>query len=229
VNEPVFSPPDLDRIPDPLSAAPPMALAAPAPARSGPTRAELRRARKLAVLVGGGWLAGQLAITGIRPDMAKVPLGYTLACGVAPLVAGLICLLAALSPGRLGLGPRVGVLAALALVAPLTFALSGYTLSPPYPEAPLGSFKHGVFCFNIAIAWTLLPLIAAGLSLRSSFVSRAAWRSSLIGAGAGLIVATTSMLRCPLSGAWHMALSHGGAVVASALLGAFVLARATRV
>jgi hypothetical protein len=229
VNEPLFPPPHLDRIPDPLGADPPVALAPPASARSGPTREELRRGRWLAVLVGGGWLAGQLAVTGIRPDMAKVPLGYTLACGVAPFLAGLICLLAALSPGRLGLGARVGVLAALALIAPPIFTFSGYALSPPYPEAPLGSFTNGVFCFNIAIAWTLLPLIAAGLSLRGSFVSRATWRSALIGAGAGLIVAMTSMLRCPLSGAWHMALSHGGAVIASALLGALVLARVTRV
>jgi hypothetical protein len=197
--------------------------------RPGRTRGDIRRARTLALLVGGGWLAGQLAITGIRPDMADVPLGYTLACGVVPFLAGVICLVAALSPGRLGLGARVAALAGLAVIAPLGFTLSGYVLSPPYPAAPLGSFKHGVFCFSIAIAWTLLPLIAAGVALRGSFVSKALWRSALVGAGAGLIVATTSMLRCPLSGAWHMALSHGGAVIASALLGAFVLARVTRV
>jgi hypothetical protein len=115
------------------------------------------------------------------------------------------------------------------MLAPVAFMVSSFALSPPYPEAPLGLFKHGVFCFNIAIAWTLLPLVAAGVALRSSFVSRAVWRSALVGLGAGLIVATTSMLRCPLSGAWHMALSHGGAVLASALLGAFVLSRVTRV
>jgi hypothetical protein len=197
--------------------------------RSGSTRGERSRARKLALLVAGGWLAGQLAITGIRWDMGEVPLGYSLACGVAPFLAGLVCLIAALRPGRLGLGSRVGMLAGLAVVAPLIFTISNYALSPPYPEAPLGSFKNGVFCFNIAIAWTLLPLLAAGISLKGSFVSRAGWRSALVGAGAGLIVATTSMLRCPLSGAWHMALSHGGAVIASALLGAFVLARVTRI
>jgi len=148
---------------------------------------------------------------------------------VAPVVAGLLCVAAGASPGRMGLGVRVGVLATLALVLPLVFTLSGYALSPPYPDAPLGEFKHGVFCFDIAIAWTVVPLVAAGLALRSRFVTRAPWRSALVGAGAGLIVAATSFLRCPVSGAWHVALSHGGAVVASALLGAFLLARATRV
>jgi hypothetical protein len=221
---------DFEQIPDPLG----QRSAAPAPAPPLRTRAfrnrdEARRGFRLALLLGAGWIAGQLAITGIRSDMASVPLGYQLACGVAPFVSGLSCLVAALSPGRLGLGARVTLLAALALALPLTFTLSNYALAPPYAEAPLGSFKHGVFCFNVAIAWTLLPLIAAGIALRSSFVSRAVWRSALVGLGAGLIVATTSMLRCPLSGAWHMALSHGGAVVASALLGALVLSRVTRV
>jgi hypothetical protein len=129
----------------------------------------------------------------------------------------------------MGLGMRVGALAGLAVVLPLGFMLSGYALSPPYAEAPGGGFKHGVFCFNIALAWTTVPLLAAGLALRGSFVTRAGWRSALVGAGAGLVVAATTFLRCPVSSAWHVALSHGGAVVVSALLGAFVLARITRV
>jgi hypothetical protein len=229
VTEPQL-PPDFDRIPDPLgSSAPAAAQTVSAPVRPGRSRAELQKSRQLALLIGAGWLAAQLAITGLRPDMARVPLVYTLACGVAPFVAGVVCLFAGTSSGRLGLGARVTVLASLAVLLPVVFALSNYALAPPYPEAPLGLFKHGVFCFNIAIAWTLLPLIAAGIALRGTFVSRAVWRSALVGAGAGLIVATTSMLRCPLSGEWHMALSHGGAVIASALLGAFVLARVTRV
>jgi hypothetical protein len=228
LTEPSF-PPDFEQIPDPIVAEPHAPRFAPPAGAVAPTRGEARRAGQLALLVGSGWVAGQLAITGIRPDMARVPLGYVLTCGAMPFVAGAVCLVASLHAGRLGLGARVGLLAALALVAPILFTASSYALSPPYPEAPLGSFKNGVFCFNIAIAWTLLPLIAAGMALRSRFVSGAAWRSALVGLGAGLIVATTSMLRCPLSGAWHMALSHGGAVVASALLGAFVLARVTRV
>ena len=65
-------------------------------------------------------------------------------------------------------------------------------------------------------------------ALRNTFVTRAVWRSALVGAGAGLIVAATSMLRCPLSGAWHNTFSHAGAVVASAILGALVLSRITR-
>jgi hypothetical protein len=170
----------------------------------------------------------QLGVAGIREDMRQVPLLYTVVLGVAPAVAGLLCIVAAASPGRMGLGIRVGALAGLALVLPLGFMLSGYALSPPYLDAPAGAFKHGIFCFNIALAWTAVPLVAAGLALRGAFVTRAGWRSALVGAGAGLVVAATSFLRCPLSSPWHVALSHGGAVVACALLGAFVLARVTR-
>jgi hypothetical protein len=222
--------PTFDDIPDPLSAAAPRVELPPAqtPARPAPTRGDVARARRLALLVGSGWVVGQLAIAGIRADMVQVPLGYTLGLGVLPFAAGALCFAAALAPGRLGLGARVVGLALLALIAPLIFTVSNYVFSPPYAGAPLGEFKHGVFCFNIAMAWTLLPLVVAGFALRSTFVAGAVWRSALLGLGAGLVVATTSMLRCPLSGAWHMALSHGGAVVASALLGAFVLSRVTR-
>ena len=221
--------PDFGKIPDPLGGGAP--LPPPqrfAPARPGPSRAELTRARWVAALVGGGWIAAQLAIAGLRGDFARVPVAHTLALGVAPVFAGLLCLFAAVTPGRLGLGARAAVLAALALAFPASFMVVNYALSPPYPEAPLGVFMNGVFCFNIALAWTLLPLIAAGFALRGAFVTRAVWRSALVGAGAGLVVAATSMLRCPLSGALHNTFSHGGAVVASALLGAFVLSRVTR-
>lgn len=222
--------PDFTRIPDPWrQSPPPAAFPAPPPSLVGSTRSESARGRQTALLVAAGWLAAQLGVAGIRGDMGHVHLPYILVLGVAPAMAGLLCVVAAASPGRMGLGMRVGTLAGLAVVLPFGFMLSGYALSPPYPEAPGGAFKHGVFCFNVALAWTAVPLVAAGLALRGSFVTRAGWRSALVGAGAGLFVAATSFLRCPLSGAWHVALSHGGAVVAAALLGAFVLARVTRV
>jgi hypothetical protein len=226
LTEPSFDS-EFSRIPDPIGERAPAPLPALA-ARPGPSRSERRRRARVAWLVASGWVFGQLAIAGIRSDMPRVPLAYTLACGVGPVVAGLVCFTAAIAPGRLGLGARAGVLAALALLMPLSFVVSGYALSPPYPEAPAGTLVNGVFCLNVALAWTLVPLVAAGLALRGAFAAGAGARSLLVGLAAGLFVATTSMLRCPLSDPWHMALSHGGAVVASALLGAFVLARVTR-
>jgi hypothetical protein len=221
--------PDFDAIPDPFVGTAPVP---PPPQRGhspGPTREHLTRGRRIALLVSAGWIAAQLAVAGLRGDMARLPLGYTLGFGIAPFIAGLACLVAATTPGRLGLGARVTLLATLALALPTAFAVVSYVFSPPYAGAATGEFKHGVFCFNVAIAWTLLPLIAAGFALRGTFVTRATVRSALVGAGAGLVISATSMLRCPLSDSWHMALSHGGAVIAAAVLGATVLARVTRV
>ncbi len=215
-------------VPDPLSgvtAEPPVNVRLPA---RRPTRSELSRVRRVALGVGVAWLGAELLVAGVRSDAAQVPLGYWVALGALPLVAGVICVVAALSGGRLGLGLRVTLLASLALVAPALYAACGYVLSPPHPSAELGNFEHGVLCMNIALAWTLLPLIAAGLGLRRAFAGNAVVRSAVLGAGAGLIVSVTSTLRCPLAGAWHVALSHGGAVVLTALLGAVLLSRVTR-
>jgi hypothetical protein len=229
VTDPEPKLPDFESIPDPY--APSTALPPrPKPELSsrGPTRRDRTRGRRIAFLVSAGWIGAQLAVTGVRGDFSRVPLGYTLGFAVVPVVAGLVCLAAAMTPGRLGLGARVTLLATLALALPAAFAGVSYVFSPPYAGAPAGDFKHDVLCFNVAVAWTLLPLAAAGLALRGTFVARAGVRSALVGAGAGLVVSATSMLRCPLSDSWHMALSHGGAVIAAALLGATVLARFTR-
>lgn len=229
MNDPDPELPDFESIPDPYAdSAPVPPLPTPALSSRGPTRRDLKRGRRIALLVGAGWISAQLAVAGLRGDMARVPLGYTIGFAVVPVVAGLVCLAAATTPGRLGLGARVSLLATLALALPVTFAVVSYFFSPPYPGAPKGEFKYGVLCFNVAIAWTLLPLVAAGFALRGTFVTRATVRSALVGAGAGLVVSATSMLRCPLSDSWHMALSHGGAVIAAALFGASVLARVTR-
>jgi hypothetical protein len=179
--------------------------------------------------VATGWLVAELGVAGIREDLRHVQPSYVLALGVAPAVAGLVCVVAAASPGRMGLGMRVGALAGLAVALPLGFMLSGYALAPPNAPAPEGALEHGVFCFNMALALATVPLVAAGLALRGAFVAGARWRSALVGAGAGLVVAATSFLRCALSSASHVALGHGGAVVACALLGALVLAPVTRV
>jgi hypothetical protein len=80
----------------------------------------------------------------------------------------------------------------------------------------------------MAVAWTILPLLLAGFALRTTFVGGAGWRSAVLGTGAGLLAAATITLHCPVSGSFHVGLGHGGAILASALLGALVLSRVTR-
>jgi hypothetical protein len=222
--------PALDGVPDPLSdAAPPLPALTPVGARRpSRTRAQLASARAVALVVSLGWLFGQLLVLGARGDLSRVPLVYVLAFGVAPIVVGALCVLAAGSAGRLGLGARTGLLAGLALFPPLAFVLAALFASPPYAAAASGDFRDGVFCFHMAVAWTVLPLLSAGVALRGTFVGRSGWRSAALGTAAGLIAAAVITLHCPLSGSFHVGLGHGGAVIASALLGAFALSRVTR-
>jgi hypothetical protein len=223
--------PALDGIPDPLAEAAPPLPPLP-PVRALPrsrTRAELRRARLVALVVSAGWIGGQLAALGLRGDLARVPAGYLGALVVAPIVAGALCLLAGVSAGRLGVGQRAGLLAALALLTPLAFVLGALLGPTPYADAEVGSFGDGVACFHIALAWTVLPLVLAGFALRATFVGSSMWRSVAVGVAAGLVAAAALTLHCSVAGAFHVGLGHGGAILASALVGAFVLSRVTRV
>jgi hypothetical protein len=182
----------------------------------------------VALAVSLGWLFGQLVVLGVRGDFSHVPAGYVAALGVAPVVAGALCLAAAVSAGRLGVGQRAGLLAGLALVTPLAFILGALLGPAPYPGAPAGSFVDGVACFHIAVAWTVLPLVLAGFALRGTFVAQSVWRSATVATAAGLVAAAVITLHCPVAGAVHVGLGHGGAILASALLGALVLSRVTR-
>jgi hypothetical protein len=74
-----------------------------------------------------------------------------------------------------------------------------------------------------------VPILGAALALRGTFAAGAVWRSALVGVACGLGAAVAAQLRCPITGGAHIALAHGGVVVISALLGAFLLPRATRV
>jgi hypothetical protein len=222
--------PSFDGIPDPLAdgAAPLPALPPIRARRRSRTRAELRRARGIALLVSAGWLFGQLLVLGTRGDLAQVPAGYLVAFGVAPVVAGALCVLSAGSAGRLGVGARASLLAGLALLPPLAFVLGAMVGSPPYAGAGVGNFRDGAFCFHLAVAWTVLPLLLAGFALRGTFVGRSGLRSATLGTAAGLVAAAVITLHCPLSDPFHVGLGHGAAIVASALIGAFVLSRVTR-
>ena len=72
--EPPLSLPNLDDIPDPLPAGTPDVALPPAakPASPGPTRSDVSRARRLALVVGSGWVLGQLAIAGLEPGSLRL-------------------------------------------------------------------------------------------------------------------------------------------------------------
>jgi hypothetical protein len=214
------------RIPDPLSGGP--ALPPFRPGKPGRTRAELRRARTGLLVVTAAWFAAQLAFFGLRHELGIVPWSYLLVFTVGPLGAALLSFGAALSAGRLGLGASRGLLFSLTFAGPLAFIVLAFTLSPPYAGAALGTHQNSLICLSFGLLWALVPLLLAGIALKSSFVGAAGLRSAVLGAGSGLAAAFVSTLHCPLSGAMHVGFGHGGAAIIGALAGAFLLARLAR-
>jgi hypothetical protein len=86
----------------------------------------------------------------------------------------------------------------------------------------LGPWVMGLAC---GIGGTIAGGILVGLfgwMYRSSMATRPAVAGALYGAGAGVAINAGWRLACPLSDPWHALGAHGGAVIATALLGALV-------
>ena len=86
-------------------------------------------------------------------------------------MAGVLAVSLAVRSGRLGLGTRAVLVSALAIVAPLSFMMSGLMMPAPYEHGEDGSLMFGAYCLNCTVAWALLPIAAAGLALRGSFAA----------------------------------------------------------
>lgn len=224
---PDFDPTAFAAVPDPLAgkrALPPSGFVP----SNRPTRKELARRRGLALLLGVGWLLGQLAVFGVRGDVSALPVHHLVALVVGPLAGTALCLFAALSSGRAGVGARVAVLAGLALLCPLALFAASLVLSPAVSDGKVGSLADAAYCVNVMLAWAALPLLAAVFALRRSFVARSGSRSALVGLAAGLAAASIANLHCSVSDVLHVTLGHGLAVVLTAVVGAFGLERALR-
>jgi hypothetical protein len=171
---------------------------------------------------GFAWLAVHLAVCGVRTDLPDLPLTYVAAQIALPVLLAIASLLIALDSGKLGLGLRVGLVSALAILGPASFCL--IALGAPIPRLPEPEpLFESLFCFDITVAWIAIPLLLAGGALQSAFVAGARWRSALVGAGIGLFAGATMNLHCPNVEPAHMLLGHGFAVVMAAALGALVL------
>jgi hypothetical protein len=227
-------PPDFDLsrlrgIPDPAGSETAEAPEPPVFSREAPARGERVLRQKLALLLGAGWLVGQLVFLGARQDLSEVPLSYLVALVLAPLAAAGLALGLAVTPGRLGLGARSGVLTAVALILPTYLIVAGLVMSPAHENGPPGNLRQGLYCFAMMLLWAALPLAAAAVVLRSWFVTRAPLRSALVGVAAGMGAAAMINLHCFVTGALHVAIGHWLAVAVAALVGVFSLAKRTRV
>src|SRR5262249_52999733 len=122
----------------------------------------------------------------------------------------------------------VALIGTVAILPPLMLLAAVIATAPAVPGGNPGAPIEIAYCFNVTLGFALLPMLAAGVALRRSFVGLAGWRSALVGSAAGLAGAALVNLHCDRVGALHIALGHIGAAVAIALVGAFVLAQATK-
>jgi hypothetical protein len=216
-------------IPDPLKQEASAPLVDPPSLPEAPVRAQVQ-SRRLTVLVASvAWLGMHLAVYGIRTDLRSLPPAYLLAQIVLPAMLSVSSLLVAMGPGRLGLGPKIGIASALAVLGPLSFCLIG--VGAPTPRPPTddeGGLVGSLLCFDLTVAWVAVPLFGAAIALRGAFAAGSRWRSALVGAAIGLFSGATMNLHCPNVAPVHVLVGHGFSVLLAALIGAFALVQRTR-
>jgi hypothetical protein len=87
---------------------------------AAPERATVRKRRLIALAGSVAWVGTHLAVYGVRSDFDDLSPLYLLAQVFLPLAFAIVSLMVALAPGRLGLGMRIGLIGALALLGPAT-------------------------------------------------------------------------------------------------------------
>ncbi|MEY2931828.1 MAG: hypothetical protein RL033_2577 [Pseudomonadota bacterium] len=219
----------LNEIPDPLAAAllePRASVRSTALRRPSADRAELRRRRLRTLVVCISWWSGQLALWGLRPDLADLSLAYLLLLVALPALVAAACAYAALSPGPLGLGASRTLLISLSAGSPLAFGVLAFTAPAPDATAAVHSSLHaGLVCVGLLIGWMSVPLLGATRALQGAFAAGTAWRSALAALSVGLCAAATLTLHCSNPSPTHIAIAHGAPLVFAALVGASLLTR----
>jgi hypothetical protein len=221
----------LKEIPDPLTDAPsaPAVVAHLRPAESSPVRGQIRRRRSAALAIGAVWLCAHLAAYGVRQDMHRLSARYIAAQMLLPALLAALSLLLAVAPGKLGLGLGASLLAAFAVLGPLSFWLFAAGMPVPYPTDTGGAFSlSSLVCLDLTLLWETAPLLLAGMALRRGFPTSTRWRGALVGGALGLACGAAINLHCPNPNAAHLVVGHGIPIVVAALVGGFVLSRWVR-
>jgi hypothetical protein len=185
-----------------------------------PTRSRMRALRSVALAAAlfydVAWLFHER-----RSDLASAsPMG--LALGIAiPLAVAVIALGAATRSGPRSLGAPAGRIAALALGAPILFAVATF-LAAPTEEGDRLFWHHAVGCMTVTAILALGPIALGLWAFRRAFAAAAGWRMAAVGVAAGGLAAATMSLACPITTAVHVIVGHGLVMIVGALAGALL-------
>jgi hypothetical protein len=198
-----------------------------APRGRSPTRSRMRVLRGVALAAALFYDASWLLFHERRGDLTQQP-PAGLALGIAiPLAAASVALAGAVRRGPRGLGAPATRLAALAIGAPVLFALGTLLAAPPETGDPL-FWRHAAGCMAVTGLLALGPLALGLWAFRHAFAAAAGWRTAAVGVAAGGLAAATMSLACPITTAAHVIVGHGLMMLIAGLAGALlapVLAR----
>lgn len=161
---------------------------------------------------------------------ASAPLFWLVAVGLAWGAGFVVCLAAAIIPGRRSMLPDPVRTTIVVLIGPAAMVAFGAAIAGagagPLPSWA-GEVRHGVACLFTGLETAAIPFIGGVLALRRALPIDPRAVGAALGAAGGALGALALHLRCP-SGGMHVAVAHGGAAVVGALLGGAILPRIVR-
>lgn len=212
--------------PPPLSTAVAAKVASVTPGRTRRPWRELAIAAAISVI----YPAYALHAFPLRRDLDALPPWWVALAGTLWASAYVWLLVRAIVPRRgdvLPNAPRAAGAATLAMAVLIAFGLA-ITIDAPcctlVPATTWSDFAGGWWhCTLFGLRITAPLLLVGGLILRRVAWTGAGRLGMALGAAGGALAGLTLHLLCPIGGALHVGLAHGGGVVVGGLLGALVV------
>jgi hypothetical protein len=207
--------------PPPPSAALEAVVRAPAPVR---TRAPMRHIAALVALSIPLALLHAYA-NGLRTDLARVPLAWLVAVGLAWLLAFVAPIAAVMVPARASVIAEPSRVIGAAALVPAFVVVLGTTLAGSVSPAPTGSGIGGIVaCLISGLEVAAMPFAAAILALRHALPVDARAIGAALGGAGGALGGFALHLQCEAGGAMHTGFGHAGAAVVGAFAGWAIIA-----
>jgi hypothetical protein len=179
-----------------------------------------------------------LALYPLRRDLSALPHAWVLGVGLVWLAGFIVPLTLAVMPRASQVLPDGARAVRAAVLACLTLVLMGllFTVDAPgltvMPSSIWDMFRrHWWGCVSFGLKISIPAVLVAAVVLRKVAVSRLRALGAAVGSAGGALAGLALHARCPVGGAWHVGLAHGGGVVIGSLLGALwlpILIRAGR-
>jgi len=171
-----------------------------------------------------------MALYPLRRDLGALPRAWVIAVAALWLAGFLIPLTAALLPPSGQVLPNSARAGRTAVLVAITLVLVGllFTVDAPgitvLPPATWTAFVHFWWhCVSFSLKVSIPAVVVAAVALRRLRIAGLARLGGAIGAAAGALSGLVLHGLCPIGGAAHVGLAHGGGVVIGALLGALWL------